>query len=245
MKLFSAITTAFMVLAMQAFFVADIQAAQPKAKPLPVKVKTSLLDALSAITDFTNPAAVTAAVLAAIKTSPSYAPEIVAFATEFVGGKLLNDPASAAKVIPAFVNAAVQAEPRFTTEIVGLAISSVPNALKTAVIPEIASDVMASAPNKKAKAEILNAALEATQGNQKVTQILDTIATQNDIKIASNDQGTNGQQTRYFTDDQGLGDLATGDQGTSTLGSFGGGASGSGGNPSNSGNTPTDNTPAS
>lgn len=243
-KIISAITTAFMVLAMQTFFVSDIQAAAPQAKPLPAKVQKSLADALAAITDFTNPAAVTAAVLAAIKASPSFAPEIVAFATEFVGGKLINDPAAAAKVIPAFVNAAVQAEPRLTTEIVGLAISAVPNALKTAVVPEIATEVMASAPNKKAKAEILNAALEATEGNKGVTKILDSIATQNEIKIANNDQGQ--QTTRYFVDDQGVGDLATGDQGTSTLGTFGGGASGGGGNPGNAGNSPTtNNTPAS
>ena len=238
MKFFSALLLAFALL----FSPAAIAQSQAPA-PLPANVQAELAAALRAVNP-TNSGDVTKAVLSIIEKYNSLAPGIVAYSVNFVGQALLRNPEAAQNVIPDFVRAAAKSQPNLAPQITFAAISAVPTALKTPVVPRIVQQVLAEVPLKPTKVAVLNAAYEAVAQNPELVTALDGIADTNKIEIVK-DPANDQEAIRYFLADPIAEDEFSGDQGainqggaaTGGFGGSGGGSGSSGG--STSGPTPT------
>lgn len=224
----------------------QIVSAQPPSPPpaLPANVKASLESALKAV----NPSdsdAVENAVLAAIEKNPTLAPSIIDFAVRLIGQALINNPGAAEKVIPNFVLAAVKAQPSLMTQIIGAAVAAVPSQLKIPVVPRIIGEALVQTDDRKAQADILNAAYQAIGNDRDVVAALDKIALENQIRIVQSDNqqqtGLGQDEVRYFADEQLAETFFSGDQGTISEGGSVGGFGGSGGGSGDGGGQPASN----
>lgn len=221
----------------------------PAPTPLPAQVKAELEAALKAV-DPTDSDAVSKIVMDAIAKNPSLAPSIVGLAVQVIGQALINNPAAARNVIPDFVLAAAKSQPALVAQIVGSAITALPAALKAPVVPRLVEVVVAQTEDRRAQADILNAAYQAVGADAEIIALLDRIASENRIEIVQTDtpDGTDEEEgTRYFVEDQLAEEAFSGDQGTinqgGTAGGFGGSGGGSGSGSSTGGGSTSTPTP--